>query len=218
MERFLYVGDRYEPFINTSEGSRYIFLAMEVHANGTVVLKPPAPWGLHDWPATADETSPERRPRRRLLTDDSGAGSLAADAQLPLLLLSLLVGAHTCNAGFIPHANEFCMGDSGPKSCTCGTDGATYNKCKAQPGFTVHGTHYAYMADVSLDACRAKCEATGCRCFDFSPTPARKGENCRVCAPDAVRELTVAIHAPRWRLLSACLSAVVRIPTARLSL
>jgi hypothetical protein len=41
---------RYEPYINTSEGSRYVFLALEVHANGTVVLKPPVPWGVDDWP------------------------------------------------------------------------------------------------------------------------------------------------------------------------
>ena len=51
VERFLYVGDRYEPYINTIEGSRYIFLALEVHASGEVLLKPPVPWGLHDWPA-----------------------------------------------------------------------------------------------------------------------------------------------------------------------
>jgi len=50
VERFLYVGDRYEPYINTSEGSRYIFLALEVHANGSVVLKPPVPWSLDHWP------------------------------------------------------------------------------------------------------------------------------------------------------------------------
>ena len=30
VEKFLYVGDRYEPYINTTEGSRYIFLALEV--------------------------------------------------------------------------------------------------------------------------------------------------------------------------------------------
>ena len=50
VERFLYVGDRYEPYINTVEGSRYIFLALEVHANGKVVLFPDRPWGLDDWP------------------------------------------------------------------------------------------------------------------------------------------------------------------------
>ena len=43
VERFLYVGDRYEPYINTTEGSCYVFLALEVHANGEVVLKPPVP-------------------------------------------------------------------------------------------------------------------------------------------------------------------------------
>ena len=53
VERWLYVGDRYEPYINTSEGSRYIFLALEVHADGEVVLKPPVPWGVNDWPAVS---------------------------------------------------------------------------------------------------------------------------------------------------------------------
>jgi hypothetical protein len=53
VERFLYVGDRYEPYISTSEGSRYIFLALEVHANGSVVLFPDRPWGLGpDWPTS----------------------------------------------------------------------------------------------------------------------------------------------------------------------
>ena len=50
VERFLYVGDRYEPYIKTKEGSRYIFLAMEVHADGKVVLFEDQPWGLGDWP------------------------------------------------------------------------------------------------------------------------------------------------------------------------
>lgn len=50
VERFLYVGDRYEPYITTAEGSRYIFLALEVHANGEVVLHADVPWGVHDWP------------------------------------------------------------------------------------------------------------------------------------------------------------------------
>ena len=49
VERYLYVGDRYEPYINTAEGSRYIFLALEVHTDGAVVLKPPVPWGVDDW-------------------------------------------------------------------------------------------------------------------------------------------------------------------------
>lgn len=53
VERFLYVGDRYEPYIATSEGSRYIFLALEVRANGTVVLFPDKPWGIDDWPTAS---------------------------------------------------------------------------------------------------------------------------------------------------------------------
>ena len=52
VERFLYMGDRYEPYIKTKEGSRYIFLAMEVHVNGEVVLfSDRQPWGLDDWPS-----------------------------------------------------------------------------------------------------------------------------------------------------------------------
>eukprot|EP01048_Picozoa_sp_COSAG05_P008710 COSAG05_NODE_678_length_7984_cov_3.957134_3_plen_811_part_00 len=70
VERFLYVGDRYEPYINTTEGSRYIFLALEVHSNGEVVLKPPVPWGLNDWPAG----------HRRLKHDDQAASAIAAAA------------------------------------------------------------------------------------------------------------------------------------------
>ena len=62
VERYLYVGDRYEPYINTSEGSRYIFLALEVHANGEVILKPPVPWGVDDWPAESTVTAAEARP------------------------------------------------------------------------------------------------------------------------------------------------------------
>ena len=51
VERFLYVGDRYEPYIDTSEGSRYVFLALEVRSDGQVVLFPDQPWGLgDDWP------------------------------------------------------------------------------------------------------------------------------------------------------------------------
>ena len=51
VERFLYVGDRYIPYINTTEGSRYIFLALEVRADGKVVLFPDQPWGLDEWPS-----------------------------------------------------------------------------------------------------------------------------------------------------------------------
>ena len=44
VERFLYVGDRYIPYIATKEGSRYIFLALELHADWKVVLFPDQPW------------------------------------------------------------------------------------------------------------------------------------------------------------------------------
>jgi hypothetical protein len=58
VERFLYVGDRYEPYITTVEGSRYIFLALEVHADGKVVLFPDRPWGLGDeWPTLGPDTT-----------------------------------------------------------------------------------------------------------------------------------------------------------------
>jgi hypothetical protein len=50
VEHYLYLADRYEPYITGTEGSRYIFLALEVHSNGTVVLKPPVPWSVENWP------------------------------------------------------------------------------------------------------------------------------------------------------------------------
>ena len=85
VERFLYVGDRYEPYINTIEGSRYIFLALEVHASGEVLLKPPVPWGLHDWPAgngrlKADDTSAS------LTADQTAAAAADSSSQPPTTL------------------------------------------------------------------------------------------------------------------------------------
>jgi hypothetical protein len=50
-ERWLYMGDRYEPYISTAEGSRYIFLALEVRAGGDVLLHRDEPWSVEDWPA-----------------------------------------------------------------------------------------------------------------------------------------------------------------------
>lgn len=51
-QRFLYMGDRYEPYINTTEGSRYIFLPMEVTSDGAVRLKnmDGKAWSIADWP------------------------------------------------------------------------------------------------------------------------------------------------------------------------
>jgi hypothetical protein len=51
-QRFLYMGDRYEPYINTTEGSRYIFLPMEVTKSGQVTLKnmDGKAWSIQDWP------------------------------------------------------------------------------------------------------------------------------------------------------------------------
>lgn len=49
-ERWLYMADRYEPYITTNEGSRYIFLALEVRAGGDVLLHKDSPWSLEDWP------------------------------------------------------------------------------------------------------------------------------------------------------------------------
>ena len=62
-------------------------------------------------------------------------------------------------------------------SCTCKMkDGACL-----KAGATVYGTNYGFMGDITLPACEAKCEEMGCHCFDFSTTPARPGENCRIC-------------------------------------
>ena len=43
--------------------------------------------------------------------------------------------------------------------------------------------HYAFMGDISLEECQAKCEELDCPCFDFAgaTAQARKGEHCRVC-------------------------------------
>ena len=52
-ERFLYMGDRYEHFIDTVEGGRYVFLPLEVLVDGTVVLFLVERWSLHQWPSVA---------------------------------------------------------------------------------------------------------------------------------------------------------------------
>lgn len=54
-QRLLYMGDRYEPFINTEEGSRYIFLPMEVAPDGTVTLYNRSAWNIEAWPGVSDD-------------------------------------------------------------------------------------------------------------------------------------------------------------------
>ena len=50
--RLLFMGDRYEPYINTTEGSRYVMLPLEVRPDGTVKLfnVPSGSWRIQDWP------------------------------------------------------------------------------------------------------------------------------------------------------------------------
>ena len=50
-QRLLYMGDRYEPYIATAEGSRYIMLPLEVRPDGTVKLfNVSGAWRIEDWP------------------------------------------------------------------------------------------------------------------------------------------------------------------------
>jgi hypothetical protein len=58
-ERFLYMGDRYEGFHGTSEGSRYIFLPMEVHSDGKIFIGNEKSWDINKWPTFAGNTSVE---------------------------------------------------------------------------------------------------------------------------------------------------------------
>lgn len=50
VQRFLYMGDRYDGYWNTKEGSRYIFLPMEVRSNGSVTLRNLSTWSIENWP------------------------------------------------------------------------------------------------------------------------------------------------------------------------
>ena len=86
----------------------------------------------------------------------------------------VLAASMAVDAAFLPRPDFYC-GGAGDLACT-GAIGA--NKPKGAGAF---GTAYAYMADVSLPACEAKCKELDCLCFDFSATPARVNENCRVC-------------------------------------
>ena len=91
--------------------------------------------------------------------------------RMALLSLALLLPAGGLAADFVTHADSYCGGD-----CNTGIN--------AQPR---HGCNYAFMGDLSLPACEAKCAELGCPCFDFSdPTDkgsVRPDEHCRVCAP-----------------------------------
>jgi len=87
-------------------------------------------------------------------------------------------------------------------SCTCKMgDGACM-----KAGATQYGTNYGFMGDITLPACEAKCEEMGCSCFDFSPKPARPGENCRICkvaqsfmplSPSGA-QYTAYVYQPDW--------------------
>lgn len=55
VERFLYMGDRFVPYHGTSEGSRYIFLPMEVHSDGTVKVSYEEKWTVDKWPSFIGE-------------------------------------------------------------------------------------------------------------------------------------------------------------------
>eukprot|EP00927_Polykrikos_kofoidii_P001406 TRINITY_DN10525_c0_g1_i2.p1 TRINITY_DN10525_c0_g1~~TRINITY_DN10525_c0_g1_i2.p1 ORF type:complete len:351 (-),score=19.99 TRINITY_DN10525_c0_g1_i2:27-1079(-) len=52
VERLLYQSDRYIPFINETEGSRYVFLPLEVNKRGNATLRNFDWWSLEHWPAT----------------------------------------------------------------------------------------------------------------------------------------------------------------------
>lgn len=52
-QRLLYMGDRYEPFIDSEEGSRYIFLPMEVAPDGAVTLYNVSTWSIEQWPGAS---------------------------------------------------------------------------------------------------------------------------------------------------------------------
>merc|ERR1711879_787143 len=49
-QRLLYMGDRYEPFIDGEEGSRYVMLPMEVTKDGNVFLHNVSTWSIEAWP------------------------------------------------------------------------------------------------------------------------------------------------------------------------
>ena len=54
-QRAIYVGDRYEPYITGKEGSRSIWLPMEITPAGGLLLINASKWSLDDWPDVASE-------------------------------------------------------------------------------------------------------------------------------------------------------------------
>jgi hypothetical protein len=52
------MGDIYEPFISGSEGSRYKFLPLEVHSDGTVHIKNLMQWDVNSWPSMGPTAAP----------------------------------------------------------------------------------------------------------------------------------------------------------------
>jgi hypothetical protein len=58
-ERFLYMGDRYEGFHDGPEGSRYIFLPLEVHSNGKIFISNEKSWSINKWPSFTGNTTSE---------------------------------------------------------------------------------------------------------------------------------------------------------------
>ena len=114
------------------------------------------------------------RPMRLCAPGRCGARTAALVVRVAQLTRQLVGGAyavwpdHYCGVG--QQIGEL-------DSCTCSMKGGACLKA----GATVHGTNYGFMGDITLPACEAKCEEMGCHCFDFSTTPARPGENCRIC-------------------------------------
>ena len=99
-----------------------------------------------------------------------------------LLLLLLQRGPRPARGAWAVYPKSYCgVGTSAVgelDSCTCKIgDGA----CLKAAGTTAFGTNYGFMGDITLAACEAKCLELGCGCFDFSDTPARPSENCRIC-------------------------------------
>ena len=83
-ERFLYMGDRYEHFIDTVEGGRYVFLPLEVWVDGTVVLFLVERWSLHQWPSVATAGA------RALISNAAPSSNHARFPLLPSTLTSSL--------------------------------------------------------------------------------------------------------------------------------
>ena len=67
---------RYIPYINTTEGSRYIFLPMEVHADGSVLLfGTRGSWSIETWDAATCRLPDPRDPAPKAHSHAHNAGS-----------------------------------------------------------------------------------------------------------------------------------------------